>query len=215
MDPSPSKSIYNIPRIAAPNPSPAHGGTTQTLRAVIIPSPSTSFPANTATINTNTRMHGTPIDRSRPVQTLKRKPSNPNPQASTKKSRNLAIADGEVPTAHKHVPTTASKQVNSKDLPVDYRLLLLSLADQYIAGARGLGSLIAANGLSATHVEQRCKLVATGLGCLETVLKEKVRWISQDLYPCETHGCAASLETSTAPRGCCHAEILLLAIRGD
>lgn len=167
---------YNTPRNQALNPPLGYGGTTQTLRGVVIPSPPSSFPTNVATMNAaNARSNGTPIDRSRPVQPLKRKPSTSNPQASSKKSRHLHGADGDA--SIKHAPVMSSKQIMSKELPVDYRLLLLSLADQYIAGARSLGSHIAVHGLSAAHVEQRCKLVATALGCLETVLKEKVGWV--------------------------------------
>ncbi len=54
--------------------------------------------------------------------------------------------------------------------PVDYQLLLLSLAEDYFAAAHGEGSLVA---LRRRHSDTQAyyKLIATGLGCLEAVLK--------------------------------------------
>ena len=63
------------------------------------------------------------------------------------------------------------KPVITKDLPVDYRLLLLSLADQYIEEARSLGALIAHNQAGA-DAARYYKLMATGMGCYEAILKK-------------------------------------------
>jgi hypothetical protein len=54
--------------------------------------------------------------------------------------------------------------------PVDYQVLLLSLADEYLNAAHRHGTKMA---LATRHedVEEYYKLVATGLGCLEAVLK--------------------------------------------
>lgn len=54
--------------------------------------------------------------------------------------------------------------------PVDYQLLLLSLAEDYFTAAHGEGSLVA---LRRRHSDTQAyyKLIATGLGCLEAVLK--------------------------------------------
>lgn len=54
--------------------------------------------------------------------------------------------------------------------PVDYQVLLLSLADEYLNAAHRHGTKLA---LATRHedVEEYYKLVATGLGCLEAVLK--------------------------------------------
>ncbi|KAI4236025.1 MAG: hypothetical protein L6R40_006271 [Gallowayella cf. fulva] len=54
--------------------------------------------------------------------------------------------------------------------PVDYQVLLLSLAEDYLAAAHGQGSLRA---LVEREIDMRqyYKLVATGLSCLEVVLK--------------------------------------------
>ena len=63
------------------------------------------------------------------------------------------------------------KSVVTPSLPIDYRLLLLSLADQYISQARSLGTLIAYNHTGADRGRYQ-KLLATGLGCYEAVLKK-------------------------------------------
>ena len=54
--------------------------------------------------------------------------------------------------------------------PIDYQLLLLSLAEEYFARAYGYGSMgdIARR---ETEKESYYKMMATGLGCLEAVLK--------------------------------------------
>ncbi|KAJ6134230.1 hypothetical protein N7523_000552 [Penicillium sp. IBT 18751x] len=54
--------------------------------------------------------------------------------------------------------------------PVDYQVLLLSLADEYLNAAHSHGTTMA---LATRHgdIEEYYKLVATGLGCLEAVLK--------------------------------------------
>ena len=54
--------------------------------------------------------------------------------------------------------------------PIDYQLLLLSLAEDYLAAAHGGGSL-AALLQRETQLDEYYKLVSTGLGCLEAVLK--------------------------------------------
>ncbi|KGO70680.1 Tetratricopeptide-like helical [Penicillium italicum] len=71
------------------------------------------------------------------------------------------------PNVEKHGKQTPSKATKP---PVDYQVLLLSLADEYLnaAHARGTTTSLTAN---ETDVEEYYKLVATGLGCLEAVLK--------------------------------------------
>ncbi|EON61650.1 hypothetical protein W97_00866 [Coniosporium apollinis CBS 100218] len=69
-------------------------------------------------------------------------------------------------------PTSFDTPSPSMDpaLPVDYHLLLLSLAEDYIAAAHGMGSLVALHCRNA-DMEAYYKLIATGLGCMESVLK--------------------------------------------
>ncbi|KAI9852236.1 MAG: hypothetical protein M1830_006812 [Pleopsidium flavum] len=62
------------------------------------------------------------------------------------------------------------KSVDSSRPPVEYQLLLLSLAEDYLNAAHGQGSLVAL-AQCEMEMERYYKLVATGLGCLETVLR--------------------------------------------
>lgn len=54
--------------------------------------------------------------------------------------------------------------------PVDYQVLLLSLADEYLNSAHRHGTKMALTNRAA-DIEEYYKLIATGLGCLEAVLK--------------------------------------------
>ena len=54
--------------------------------------------------------------------------------------------------------------------PLDYQLLLLSLAEDYFAAARGAGSALALLQRQLDILEYQ-RLVATGLSCLEASLK--------------------------------------------
>lgn len=54
--------------------------------------------------------------------------------------------------------------------PLDYQLLLLSLAEEYFAAAYGYGSM-ADIARRETEMRSYYKMMATGLGCLEAVLK--------------------------------------------
>ena len=64
---------------------------------------------------------------------------------------------------------TTDRQVNTNQ-PLDYQLLLLSLAEDYFTAAQIEGSNVA---LFRREIEMQryYKLLATGLGCLEAVLK--------------------------------------------
>lgn len=55
------------------------------------------------------------------------------------------------------------------DLPLDYQQLLLALADEYINTARGMTAKLVRN-MQEADVEQYHKLIASGLGCMESVL---------------------------------------------
>lgn len=57
-----------------------------------------------------------------------------------------------------------------KALPTDLSVLLLHAADEYIAAARSMGS-VAALGQREADLNQYYKLMATGLGCMEAILK--------------------------------------------
>jgi len=158
MEPSPNRLIC-APHGTPPGPSTSRmSDTMQTLRAVVVPSPTSSFTGSPS-------VAGISQDRS---QGVKRKHEPENLQPSWKKSRD--------PFTHAAV-TPSSRPVGGTEPPVKYGSLLASLADQYIAEARGLGSYVATEGrqLGVQQSDKYCKLIATGLACLEVLLKEKVR----------------------------------------
>lgn len=62
------------------------------------------------------------------------------------------------------------KRPTPSEPPLDYQVLLLSLAEEYFNAAHAQGSLVALV-QRGMEMESYYKLVATGLGCLETVLK--------------------------------------------
>ena len=53
---------------------------------------------------------------------------------------------------------------------MDYQAVLLSLADEYLSAAHSHGTMIALQ-KREVDIEEYYKLVATGLGCLEALLK--------------------------------------------
>ena len=78
--------------------------------------------------------------------------------------------------ANAHIPTGLNVQGPANATPpLDYQLLLLSLAEDYFAAAHGQGSMIAL-ARREVEMEKYYKLIATGLGCLEAVLKVRRAW---------------------------------------
>lgn len=64
----------------------------------------------------------------------------------------------------------AAEQQAKPPPPLDYQLLLLSLAEDYFAAAHSISSLVVSLHEN-TEMWRYYKLIATGLGCLEAVLK--------------------------------------------
>jgi hypothetical protein len=79
------------------------------------------------------------------------------------------VPPANVPQICSNVKPQTKLQQQSDEPPLDYQPLLLSLADEYLAAAHSHGMLVA---LSRREVsaDQYYKLVATGLGCIESVL---------------------------------------------
>jgi hypothetical protein len=75
-----------------------------------------------------------------------------------------------VPQSCSNVKPPTKLQQQSEEPPLDYQVLLLSLADEYLAAAHGHGMLVALAKREAS-ADQYYKLVATGLGCIESVLQ--------------------------------------------
>jgi len=83
-----------------------------------------------------------------------------HPQVVIKKPTPQAL---QTPTKSKPAPPISN-------LPADLRVLLLSAADEYINAAHGMGS-VATLSQRAADLQRYYKLMSTGLGCMETVLK--------------------------------------------
>ena len=78
--------------------------------------------------------------------------------------------------------------------PVDYQLLLLSLAEDYFAAAYNGGSVQALL-LRQSRVTEYQKLIATGLSCLEASLK---------VWTCSGNSCLSCLLTEGSTGDCNH-----------
>lgn len=70
----------------------------------------------------------------------------------------LGVSGADVPRSNPSLPS------------VDYQLLLLSLAEEYFTAAHG-GELLDAIHSGEMESQAYYKLIATGLGCLEALLK--------------------------------------------
>ncbi|KAL1863803.1 hypothetical protein Plec18170_000643 [Paecilomyces lecythidis] len=141
-----------------------------------------------------------PVQPPRPSQQLSQPPviqqqqqqqqqkQQPQPQRAPTASRSISPVRKQIPQVlipspakpkTMQSPAQAKKQVvkqsppsgdRSNKPPVDYQLVLLSLADEYLKAAHHQGTMVALM-RKEMAVEEYYKLVATGLGCLEAVLK--------------------------------------------
>lgn len=98
-----------------------------------------------------------------PVQPVQ--PAKPKPQ---QRSHPKVVVPP--PQAPPSAVFATAQPLQSAEPPVDYQLLLLTLAEEYIAAARGMGPMVALF-RREMEVAQYHKLMATGMGCMETVLK--------------------------------------------
>ncbi|PIG87211.1 hypothetical protein AARAC_004200, partial [Aspergillus arachidicola] len=78
----------------------------------------------------------------------------------------------ERPPSKKQAQRQAGQMTPQKPAkpPIDYQVLLLAMADEYLNAAHSNGTMVALL-KQELEVEEYYKLVATGLGCLEAVLK--------------------------------------------
>ncbi|GFF57670.1 MAU2 chromatid cohesion factor homolog [Aspergillus udagawae] len=147
-----SNSVAAAPPVPSPKPTPL---------------PSSSKPA-------------TPVPSSRaapPVPSA----SKPAPPVQSKKPLPQILVPAPSPDVQQKMQRQGSKkQVQRQSAqqpvqkptkpPIDYQVLLLSLADEYLKAAYGHGTMVASS-RREMEIEEYYKLVATGLGCLEAVLK--------------------------------------------
>ncbi|PGH09926.1 hypothetical protein AJ79_05542 [Helicocarpus griseus UAMH5409] len=93
--------------------------------------------------------------------------STPNLQAQPKKSQSLKHMRSKSPVK---MPQPQQHPAESGKPAIDYHVLLLSLADEYIDAAHSQGTALAVAREEA-ETDEYYKLIATGLACLEAVLK--------------------------------------------
>ena len=77
--------------------------------------------------------------------------------------------------------SSTSSPMQSWPPPIDHQRLLLSLAEEFFAAAYGKASVPASTHQDPPQLDQYHKLIATGLGCLESALKvdygHKSSWV--------------------------------------
>ena len=100
------------------------------------------------------------IGEQRPTQHGYQQPGMPNDQSLAPPRQSLIRV--EVPSKSVREPTTS---------PIDYQVLLLSLAEEYLEAAHG-NDMLTALTKGQAQLDDYCKLVSTALGCMETVLKK-------------------------------------------
>ncbi|KAK2739195.1 hypothetical protein FQN57_006638 [Myotisia sp. PD_48] len=107
-----------------------------------------------------------PVLHQNPPADLRQKPSkshNSQTQSQVVQRKAMAKKAGSR-ESQKH------QSAGGEKTQVDYQLLLLALADEYLDAAHSQASLIAAS-RNPEDLDQYYKLVATGLQCMKTVLK--------------------------------------------
>ncbi|RHZ45777.1 uncharacterized protein CDV56_103559 [Aspergillus thermomutatus] len=154
--PAPSVPSSNPVAAAPPVPSPKPA-----------PLPSSSKPATSV-----------PSSRAAPPVPSSSKPAPPVP--ASKPLPQVLIPAPSPEVQQKMQRQGSKKQVQRQNAqqpvqkpskpPIDYQVLLLSLADEYLKAAHGHGTMVALS-RQEMDIEEYYKLVATGLGCLEAVLK--------------------------------------------
>jgi hypothetical protein len=76
-----------------------------------------------------------------------------------------------VSPSHHLTPTKRAPPPPQRALPAELSDLLLSAADEYVAAARGMGSLFVRE-RKEVDVRQYYKLMSTAMGCMDTVLRD-------------------------------------------
>ncbi|KAF2129068.1 hypothetical protein P153DRAFT_317645 [Dothidotthia symphoricarpi CBS 119687] len=98
--------------------------------------------------------------------------SSPSIQSASSQPRSHPkVVISSRPPSHQLTSPTKHARPPQKALPADLSVMLLSAADEYIAAARAMGSVVVRD---RKEVDQRqyYKLMATAMGCMEAVLKK-------------------------------------------
>lgn len=158
--------LPNMPPQMVPRPYP-QPQQVQNHPMVVIPQRSSQFNQQNQQQNANRHPQymqpQAPVPRPQPPQKPQHPQAQPYPKVVIPKPPPSTPATPSMSTPATAATTDAAE-------PVSYQLLLLSLAEEYIAAAHGM--------CSTTALAQRpkdlgkyYKLMATGLGCMESVLK--------------------------------------------
>ncbi|KAH2175677.1 hypothetical protein LV164_007260 [Aspergillus fumigatus] len=168
---NPRNNVFNqYSQVALPAPSVPSSNSVATAPSV--PSPKPALPLSSKPADS--------VPSSRPAPPVP-SASKPAPPVQAKKPLPQVLVPAPSPEVQQKMQRQGSKkQVQRQNAPqavqkptkppIDYQVLLLSLADEYLKAAYGQGTMVALS-RREMEIEEYYKLVATGLGCLEAVLK--------------------------------------------
>ncbi|KAM0107429.1 hypothetical protein ACP6JB_006890 [Aspergillus fumigatus] len=168
---NPRNNVFNqYSQVALPAPSVPSSNSVATAPSV--PSPKPALPLSSKSADS--------VPSSRPAPPVP-SASKPAPPVQAKKPLPQVLVPAPSPEVQQKMQRQGSKkQVQRQNAPqavqkptkppIDYQVLLLSLADEYLKAAYGQGTMVALS-RREMEIEEYYKLVATGLGCLEAVLK--------------------------------------------
>jgi hypothetical protein len=108
-----------------------------------------------------------PVVQQPPVQRTKAMVEIPLPQPQHKIHR---PSSGQASSSSSNVPTVKKEESRPPEPVVEYDLVLLSLAEEYINAAHSIGPTVALYRRSE-DMEKYYQLVAMGMSCMEAVLK--------------------------------------------
>lgn len=110
-----------------------------------------------------------PVQRT-PQQHVPKIPQKPQSRPSSNpQSRTPLIPQSRPQPQPQHRVQPTQQPVKPAEPTPDYHQLLLALADDYISAAHGMASRVAFH-KREDDLEEYYKLIATGLGCMESAL---------------------------------------------
>lgn len=151
-------------------------------------------PESVVTPQRKSPLSSQPVSQSRPSSVTPREPSassrplHPQPLPAVQRvpfssshiaKTKAASVNPQPPSETPNRPAASSQTsqlsrpattADTHELPVDYQVLLLALADEYFSKAHSMTARLVRSQVEA-DLEQYHSLVATGLGCIESVLK--------------------------------------------
>lgn len=135
--------------------------------------PSQLYPQTRPTPQMQTHPMSPPQPQSHPRQLSQSQAQSGSQQRPLSQTRTPQVVIESRRASSQNQTTPVQSQMPapvSKDGPLDYQLLLLGMADQYISKAHGMSTYLARNPQEA-DVDQYFGLISAGLGCIESVLK--------------------------------------------